>query len=188
MLVVEYRGYGLSDKANSHKADGGDFPTEKTFYEDAEAALRYLKATWDISEKEIIVYGHSLGGAIGINLAVQHPDLAGLIVHNTFTTMADMVVRSPYARWFPVTAILNQRFPSLQRIRELQMPLLLIHATGDRKIPVEMGKQLYAAAPDPKTLLLVKSDVHHNAAAVYKSAEHLTQIKRFAEASLEALN
>ncbi|MEL6813997.1 MAG: alpha/beta fold hydrolase [Cyanobacteria bacterium J06598_3] len=188
VLVVEYRGYGLSDQVNSHPGEDGDFPTERTFYEDAEAALRYLKTTWDIPDKEIFVYGHSLGGAIGINLAVHHPDLAGLIVQNTFTTMADVVARSAYAGWFPVSAILNQHFPSLQRVRDLKMPLLFIHATGDRKIPVEMGEQLYAAAPEPKTLLLVNSDVHHNAAAVYKSAAHLSQIRQFAEASLRVLD
>ncbi|NEQ53003.1 MAG: alpha/beta hydrolase, partial [Leptolyngbya sp. SIO3F4] len=177
VLLVEYRGYGLSE---------GNFPTERSFYEDAEAALAYLTQERGISTDEIMVYGHSLGGAIAIDLASKHPDLAGIIVQNSFTSMADMVARSGYARWFPVQMILHQRFESLQKVGQLQLPILLIHTTGDPMIPVQMSKRLYKAAQVPKQLILVKSNVHHNAGREFKTTEHLAKLKSFAVDALSA--
>ena len=176
VLLVEYRGYGLSE---------GDFPTEASLYEDAEAALAYLTEVRGIPAEEIVLYGHSLGGAIAINLATHHPDLAGLIVHNSFTSMAEMVAFSNLAHWFPVQSMLNQRFESLQKVRHLKLPTLFIHATGDPKIPVEMGQRLYEAAPSPKTLILVDIDNHENASGVYKSQAHLDKIKQFSMTALQ---
>ncbi len=175
VLLAEYRGYGLSE---------GGFPTEQSFYEDAEAALAHLTQERGISEREILVYGHSLGGAIAIELATQHPELAGIIVQNSFTSMSDMVARSNYARWFPIQAILHQRFESLQKVRHLQTPILLIHATGDPMIPVGMSKRLYQAARGPKELILVKANVHHNAGPAFKTPEHLAKVKTFAVKAL----
>ena len=176
VLLVEYRGYGLSE---------GDFPTEATLYEDAEAALAYLTTVREIPTEEIMLYGHSLGGAIAINLATHHPALAGLIVHNSFTSMLEMTSFSNIARWFPVKLILNQRFESLEKVQQLKMPKLFIHAIGDPRIPVGMGKRLYAAAPEPKDLILMDLDNHENAAGVYKSEAHLDKLKQFAVAALQ---
>ena len=175
VLLVEYRGYGLSE---------GAFPKEQTFYQDADTALHYLTHQQQIPLSEIIAYGHSLGGAIAIDLATKHPDLAGIIIHNSFTSMLDMVKRTYYARWFPVQWILNQHFDSMAKVKSLHMPALFIHATGDPLIPAHMGKALYTAAPERKTFILVDSNVHHNADKVYKTEEHLAQVRQFAIAAL----
>ncbi len=171
VLLMEYRGYGLSERR---------FPTEASLYQDAETTLAYLTGKKQIEENTIYVYGHSLGGAIAIELASHHPNLAGVIVHNSFTSMSEMVARSSYARWFPVQWILTQRFESLQKVSRLHVPILLIHAKGDPLIPVEMGKRLFKAARSlRKELVLVDTNVHDNAAAVYKDAHHLVRIKLF---------
>ena len=170
VLMAEYRGYGLSE---------GDFPTERSFYEDAEAALNYLVDDLGIATNEIFVYGHSLGGAIAIDLASKHPELAGIIVQNTFTSMSAMVARSVYARWFPVQAILHQRFESIQKVRQLQIPMLFIHSTGDPLIPVYMSKTLYKAARGPKDLILYKANVHHNALGVFKEPKYVARLQQF---------
>jgi len=109
------------------------------------------------------------------------PLFFALIIHNSFTSMAEMVARSHYARWFSVQWMLTQRFESLKKVSRLQMPMLFIHAKGDPLIPVEMGKRLFQAAPSPrKELVLVDTNVHNNAAAVYKDARHLVRVKLFA--------
>ena len=177
VLLVEYRGYGLSE---------GRFPTERSFYEDAEAALDYLTHSLGIATHEIFVYGHSLGGAIAIDLATKHPELAGLIVQNTFTSMSAMVARSGYARWFPVQQILHQRFESIQKVRRLKLPILFIHSTRDPLIPVYMGKRLYKAARGPKDLILVQASVHHNAIDVFKTPKHMAKVEQFATDALAA--
>jgi fermentation-respiration switch protein FrsA (DUF1100 family) len=62
--------------------------------------------------------------------------------------------------------VLTQRFDSLAKIGRVAVPLMLIHGTGDRYVPVEMGERLYQAAPDPKLMLLVEGAGHRDAFAV----------------------
>ncbi len=153
-FMIDYRGYGRSP---------GKFPTESSVYEDVEAAWNYLTQEQKIPPEKIFVYGHSLGGAIAINLALRHPEIAGLAVEGTFTSMRIMV-NHLYSQFliFPVDLILNQRFDSLSKVRSLQMPVLFIHGTADRLIPAHMSQTLFDAAPEPKQLLLVPEAGHHN--------------------------
>src|SRR2546422_4299392 len=75
VFMPDYRGYGESE---------GPFPSEKTVYEDAEAAWIYLVDQRGIRPAKLYIYGHSLGGAIAIELALHHPEAAGLILRRSF--------------------------------------------------------------------------------------------------------
>ena len=81
VLIVDYRGYGKS---------GGGFPSEGQVYEDAETAWTYLIRELHADPGHAFIYGHSLGGAIAIELGLHHPEAAGLILESTFTSIADM--------------------------------------------------------------------------------------------------
>ncbi|MEO6974613.1 MAG: alpha/beta fold hydrolase [Gallionella sp.] len=155
VLLVDYRGFGKSS---------GGYPSEAKVYEDAEAAWQYLIKQRGVAPGQLFIYGHSLGGAIAIDLAVHHPEAAGLIAESTFTSMADMG-RLVYP-WLPVHLLLNQRFDSLKKISNLKIPVLLIHGTWDEKVPFRMSQQLYDAAPQPKQLILIKGGEHNNSAAI----------------------
>ena len=76
VLAVDYRGYGKSE---------GAFPSEVQVYADAQAAWNHL-ATLKPHPGRRFVYGHSLGSAVAIELAVRNPDITGLIVHAGFTS------------------------------------------------------------------------------------------------------
>ncbi|XP_018320449.1 protein ABHD13 isoform X2 [Agrilus planipennis] len=83
ILLVEYRGFGLSQGS----------PSEEGLYIDAKASIDYLYGRNDINHSEIIVFGRSLGGAVAVDLAsrVDYADkLWCLIVENTFTSIPDM--------------------------------------------------------------------------------------------------
>ena len=80
IFVFDYRGYGQSK---------GDFPSEQQVYEDAQAAWQYLTEDRQISPDNIILYGHSIGGAVAIDLATKQPSAKALVVHNSFTSMRD---------------------------------------------------------------------------------------------------
>ena len=153
-LAIDYRGFGRSE---------GKFPTESSVYEDVEAAWNYLTQVLQIPPEQIFVYGHSLGGAIAIELALKHPEIAGLAVEGTFTTMRSMVDHL-YRQFgiFPVDLLLHQRFDSLKKVSALSIPVLFIHGTSDRLIPAQMSQTLFEAAPEPKKLLLVPEAGHHN--------------------------
>ncbi len=155
VLLADYRGYG--------KSSGGK-PDEAKVYEDAEAAWQYLLKGRGVKPQQAFIYGHSLGGAIAIDLAVHHPEAAGLITESTFTSMQAMG-ELEYG-YLPVGSLINQRFESLQKITGLKIPVLLIHGTWDKKIPVNMAQQLFAAAPQPKMLTLIEGGEHSNSGAV----------------------
>jgi uncharacterized protein len=157
VFLFDYRGFGLSD---------GDVPDEQMIYADAETAWRYLTETRGIAPDQIVIYGHSLGGAIALQLATRHPDAAGLIMESSFTSLLDVINRTSEYRFFPLNWLLNQRYESRDRIAYLQMPLFVIHGEADQRVPVDMGKTLYDLAPEPKQLWLVPDAEHNNTAAL----------------------
>jgi uncharacterized protein len=116
----------------------------------------------EIPTKQIFIYGHSVGGAIAIDLAIKHSEAAGLIVQSSFTSLRDMTKRFGLYWLLPIDLLLHQKFDSLQKIGSLQIPVLLIHGMADPQIPASMSQRLYAAAPEPKQLLLIPQAGHDN--------------------------
>ena len=157
VLIVDYRGYGLSQ---------GNFPTEKQVYDDAQLAWNYLVKERGIKPQNIFLYGHSIGGAIAIDLGVRNPEVAGLIVEGSFTSIRDMIDHQGVYRFFPVDLLLNHSFDSLSKIPRLESPLLLIHGTDDTIVPAKMSQVLFDVATVPKQLLFVPNADHHNVASV----------------------
>ncbi|MBE9183252.1 alpha/beta hydrolase [Microcoleus sp. LEGE 07076] len=171
VLLIDYRGYGRSQ---------GSFPSEARIYEDAEIAYNYLVKQRQLSPSEIFLYGHSMGGAVAVELAIAHPEAAGLIVQSSFTSMLDMVERYSMMRLFPVRLLLRQKFDSLTKIKLLQIPVLFVHGTADPLIPAAMSKKLYAGSPEPKQILLVPNAKHNNGDAFFNSREYRQTIVNFA--------
>ncbi|MEO1401316.1 MAG: alpha/beta hydrolase [Cyanobacteria bacterium J06635_1] len=175
VLLFDYRGYGLSS---------GPFPLEKRVYEDAATAWQYLTTQRQIAPENIWIYGHSLGGAIAVDLAVKHPEAAGLIVESSFSAMRQAVDATDQYRWIPVDLILTQRFDSVAKLPNLKMPVLFIHGLEDDTIPATMSQDLYAAAPTPKTLWLVPGANHSDVATV-AGEDYFNQVKAFLKDSGE---
>ncbi|MEP0886714.1 MULTISPECIES: alpha/beta fold hydrolase [unclassified Leptolyngbya] len=174
VLMIDYRGYGQS---------GGAFPSEKTVYEDAQAAWDYLTGPLGYQPEQVMVFGHSLGGAIAINLAVQHPDAAGLIVQGSFTSMQEMAERTLSFGFLPINWLLTQRFDSLSKVKRLQMPVFYIHGLADHQVPSDMSDRLYEASPQPKRLWLVPNAGHNGLAEVAGQA-FSNQVEAFLEQAM----
>jgi hypothetical protein len=169
VLLISYRGYGRSE---------GNFPTEVQVYADAETAWDYLVYHKGISPGNIYIYGHSLGGAVAINLAIARPEAGGLIVEAAFTSIADMGRQHKLYRFLPIELITHQRFDSINKINRLKMPVLILHGTEDSVVPYEMSRQLYEKAPGPKRIKLILGGGHNNSARV-GGAEYLNTVKEF---------
>jgi pimeloyl-ACP methyl ester carboxylesterase len=172
VLLIDYRGYGRSE---------GSFPSEATVYQDAQIAWDHLVKERQISPKKMVVYGHSLGGAIAINLANQNPNLAGLIVSSSFTSIQQVAAQDWKFRLFPIELILTQKFDSIGKVRSLKMPSLFIHGMDDTLISVSIGKALYEAAPQPKQLLLIPHAGHNHRDSEFDKPENLQVIRDFAK-------
>lgn len=156
ILAFDYRGYG-----QSVAADGILAPTEGSTYVDVEAAWQYLLHTRQLNPNDITVYGHSMGGAIAIELATRHPHMARLIIESSFTTMKDAVDAKKMYRLFPVEQLLAHPFDSLSKVKILKAPVLYVHGDQDFDVPVQFSKILHAATPNPKQLWIVP-DADHN--------------------------
>lgn len=159
VLAIDYRGFGLSD---------GDLPSEMSAYEDAQTAWAELARRAPNSQH--FIYGHSLGGAVAMDLAhtTAAKDAAGLVMESTFTSVLEMQQYTSY-HWIPLAAVQTQYFDSLTKAPKLCMPTLFIHGSNDYRIPVDVAKKLFAAAPEPKRWLLVDGARHVDIPTRYTS-------------------
>jgi hypothetical protein len=64
--------------------------------------------------------------------------------------------------WVPARVLLTQKFDSTEKIRQIRMPVLIVHGADDRYVPPRLSEALYAAAPAPKKLLLIPNGTHNN--------------------------
>lgn len=151
VLVFDYRGRGWSD---------GSLPYEERLYEDGEIVWNYLREVKGVAPEDIVIYGESLGGAIALDVAVNHPEASALVLQSTFTTMADAINSRLIARLFPIKLLLTERFDSLSRVRQLKIPVLFIHGSRDSIVPPEMSKRLYDETPTSKQLFYVRDADH----------------------------
>jgi fermentation-respiration switch protein FrsA (DUF1100 family) len=151
VFAIDYRGFGRSD---------GDLPSEETVYEDARAAWDWLAQKQPDPAKRYI-YGHSLGGAVAVDLAaaLSKEVAAGLIVESTFTTLVDIAKEWSFP-WLPLGALMSQKFDSVSKISKVAIPVLVVHGDVDREVPSRFAQALYAAATGPKKLLLVEGGGH----------------------------
>jgi len=174
VLAVDYRGFGKSTK---------ELPSEDTAREDAMAAWKWL-AEHHPNQRRYI-FGHSLGGAIGIDLASRVGDESGTIVEGTFTSISDVVSSFKWG-WLPFQPFVTQRFDALSRVKDIGAPLLVVHGSLDNLIRPELGRKLYEAATVPKMFVLVEGGSHHSTNTVgeaqYRAA--LNQLFRMHPPSL----
>jgi alpha-beta hydrolase superfamily lysophospholipase len=154
VIAVDYRGFG-------HSTD--EVPSEAMAYEDARATWAWV--AHNHPDRDRYIFGHSLGGAIAVQLASEAADAKGLIVEGTFTSIAD-VFQSFAWGWLPVTPLITQRFDSASKIGAVKMPVLVVHGSSDQLISPELGRALYERAATPKRFVLVDGGTHHNTIAL----------------------
>jgi len=171
VFAIDYRGFGKSD---------GNLPSEQTVYEDARAGWQWVVARQPDPGRRLI-YGHSLGGAVAVDLAASlaagRDGALGLIIESSFTTFAD--IASEVTRGWVPSGFLTQKFDSLGKIPQIRMPVLVVHGEGDRYVPARFSEALYAAAPAPKRLLLVPNGTHNNSLVVGNSDYHRVLVEFF---------
>ena len=165
VLLVDYRGYGGNPGA----------PTENGLAADSRAARAYLAGRPDVDRSRIVYFGESLGTAVAVDLAVEHPP-AAIVLRSPFTSMAD--VGQHHYPFLPVRLLLRDRFAAIDRIQRIRVPLLVIAGGRDQIVPVEHSRRLYDAAAGPKTLL-VFPDADHNDEELLAGHEMVGAIVRF---------
>lgn len=154
VLAIDYRGFGKTSS---------ELPSEEMAYEDARAAWDWLKAKYPTHQR--FIFGHSLGSAIGIELATQVDDEQGTIVEGAFTSIPDVFSTFKWG-WLPVKALITQRFDAVNKVAHIGSPLLVVHGSDDGTIQPELGRKLFEAAKEPKAFVLVEGGSHFSTNAV----------------------
>jgi abhydrolase domain-containing protein 17 len=148
VIAYDYRGYGRSAPVR---------PGVRRAVEDAEAAHRHAVETLGIPADRLILHGRSLGSGPTIELAARH-GAAGVVLESAFSSTYRIITR--------VAVLPGDRFRNISRIRAVDAPVLVIHGTEDRVIPIAHGRQLFAAAAPPKRALWVDDAGHNDVAYV----------------------
>jgi fermentation-respiration switch protein FrsA (DUF1100 family) len=164
LFAYDYRGFGDSDGV----------PSEPGVYADAAAAYAYLTDSLHVPASRIILFGHSLGTGVAIELA-RHVPAAGLIVEDAYTSVANR--GQEVFRFLPIKLIAKSRFASIEKIGDLALPKLFLHASRDRTIPIEHGRAVFAAAKEPKEF--VELDAGHADAYTAARAKYYGAIDAF---------
>lgn len=152
-FLFDYRGYGLSDGK----------PSETGIYQDALAAYDFLVQELQVAPARLVVQGHSLGGVVALRLAAQRP-VAGLILEATFARSADLAAYHYF--WLPTRWLWRHKFDATPYLVALGMPKLVVHGGVDQIVPLFLGRQLFAALPEPKEFYLIPAADHNNLESV----------------------
>ncbi|MEY4762450.1 MAG: hypothetical protein RLZZ200_2306 [Pseudomonadota bacterium] len=145
-LCFDYRGFGRSPGEAS----------EAAMLEDAESAYQSLRA-FGVPDERILLWGHSLGSGPAVYLATRHP-AAALVLFGAFTSIpAAAADRYP---WLPVRWLVGVHFDSRSRLPAVRMPVVFAHSERDEVIAFHHAQDLFAAAREPKRLLVLGDRTH----------------------------
>ena len=153
VLIVDYRGYGLSDGS----------PSERRLYLDAEAAFEYLTSEVGLDPaRDIVLFGRSLGAGVAAEMATRHT-VRCVILESGFTSTTDMA-RATRPAWlvYALMPLISARFDTLSKIGNITSPLMIIHGDHDDIVPFYMAEQLYEAAREPKRFHAVRGAMHND--------------------------
>lgn len=164
VFIFDYREYGKSE---------GRISREGT-YLDAAAAYRYVAETRKIPARNIVLFGRSLGTALATDLAVKNP-CRSLILESAYTNSQDMA-----RLYLPFFFDWRPRVPydNIGKIGQIKVPLLVIHGEDDEIIPVDMGRRVFAAAPEPKKLYIIPRS-HHNDTYLVGGQDYFQRLQAF---------
>lgn len=161
VLVYDYRGFGTSEGK----------PSEEKAYQDIDAAYLYLTGERKIPPEKIILFGRSLGGAVAIDLA-SRKKTGGLIVESSFVTAFRVLTRFPLIPF--------DKFRNINKIKNINCPVLFIHGRNDNTIPFWHSEKLFAEANEPKFSLWIDEADHNNLSQV-GGKTYLQAIRDFAD-------
>ena len=149
VLLLDYRGYGGNPGT----------PTEDGLAADARAARAYLVDRPDVDAGRIVYFGESLGAAVAVTLAAEHPP-AALVLRSPFASLAEIArVHYPFV---PAGLLLMDRYPSIDTIASVPAPVLIIAGEDDRIVPPEQSRRLFESAVAPKQFVVIPGADHND--------------------------
>lgn len=170
LLIFDYRGYGESTGR----------PSESGTYRDAEAAWRHLVEERGCSPDQVILFGRSLGAAIAAHLA-RDVRPAALVLESAFTSLPDIAAHHFW--YLPARRLARFRYSTLDAVRHVESPTLVIHSADDNVVPIEQGRRVFDHAQGPKRFLLILGS--HDQGFLASGTRYTEGLRRFLDWALE---
>lgn len=161
VFAFDYRHYGHS----------GGQPDEANTCADTLLAYDYLRNQLGVPADRIVIFGYSLGGGPGVDLALHRP-AAGLVLQGVFV--------STYRVHTIIPLLLGDKFVNIDKVPRLQMPVLYLHGTADDTVPFWHGEALYAATKARKMKLFVEGGPH-GGLADFAGPRYWETLKKFTD-------
>lgn len=166
-FLFDYRGYGRSHGQ----------PSEEGLYRDALAAWEVLTKLKKILPARVIAFGRSLGAAVAAEVT-RRKQVAGLILESPFPSIETMARRM--FGGLPAHWVLKARFDLAKRLKQVQVPVLVLHGDRDTVIPFELGEAVYQAANEPKTFYRIEG-ADHNDTTLVGGEPYFQELLRFVQ-------
>ena len=172
IFIFDYRGYGRSEGTIS----------EKGTYFDGEAAIKYLLGRDDAAARRLILFGRSLGAAVAAEMATRFKAL-GLILESPFVSIPEMA-RAIFPS-LPIAWLLRTRYDTMEKVRLVKTPILVLHGDRDATVPFAQGKKVFEVASEPKRFYRIVG-ASHNDTFVVGGEEYYGALREFIESALAA--
>ena len=172
IFIFDYRGYGQSEGTAS----------EKGTYLDGAAAIKYLLGRDDAAARQLILFGRSLGAAVAAEMAIRFTSL-GLILESPFVSIREMA--QALFPSLPIAWLLRTRYDTLEKVRRVKAPIMVLHGDHDATVPFAQGKRVFEVAPQPKRFYRIVG-ASHNDTFVVGGEEYYGALREFIESALPA--
>lgn len=163
ILLISWRGF------SGNKGS----PTESNLYKDAEKSIDWLN-NLGVKNNQIILYGESLGTGVAVEIGRKNT-FNSIILESPFTSIENAA--KIYYPYFPISLLLKDRYDSINKIKMIKIPILVMHGKKDNVVPFFMGKELFEEANSPKDSYFTKSDDH----MMEFNSQLLIKVKNFVE-------
>ncbi|TAG28161.1 MAG: alpha/beta hydrolase [Burkholderiales bacterium] len=179
ILAVEYRGWGLSSPIT---------PSEQTIMQDAQLALEELLKR-EPRPLQRVLYGHSMGSGVAVDLASRLTDplqIGGVILESAFTSFKDVAIQVGWLGRL-LAKFNRERFASIDKIKNVKAPLLMLHGQLDTTVQARLGNTLYKAANEPKRWVLLDNGKHSDLQEVH-ALEYQAALRQFMQQHFASKN
>ena len=172
VLLFDYRGYGISE---------GEVGSEVGLYADGDAAVEFVLREKGERPEKIVLYGQSLGTAVAADVA-SRGKFGAVVLESGFSSASSVAASA--LPWLPRSLhfLGKNRLESARKLRTVSAPILIAHGDPDATIATTESHLLYAAANEPKKLLIVPGAGH----VVFAKAgeKYLAQVEQFIREAL----
>ena len=188
LLLFDLRGHGQS---GGDQISGGYFERW-----DVLGAYDYLVEEKGAASGKVGLLGYSMGGVTSILAAVEEPGIAAIVADSPFAAATDLIVqeaarKTPFPGWLipafvPATSLMAKAAYGIdigalnaeKAVMQLDYPLLIIHGEEDKRVPIDHGERVAAAAPEGTTFWSTDAPGHVESFAEYPD-EYFQRVDKY---------